>query len=74
MILERIEKFAAELAGEEIAVTPEMELLKDVGLDSIDTADLVFMLEGEYDVEIDDETLETIRTVGDLIRAVEAQK
>ena len=72
MLKEKIEELIAELAGEEIAITPEMELLKDIGLDSLDAVELVFQLENEYDVEIDDEVLEKVRTVGDLMRAIEA--
>ena len=72
MLKEKIEELIAELAGEEIVITPEMELLKDIGLDSLDAVELVFQLENEYDVEIDDEVLEKVRTVGDLMRAIEA--
>ncbi len=47
---------------------------KDLGIDSLDLVDLVFQMEEALDVQFEDEELLTIKTVGDLIRLVEAKR
>ena len=47
---------------------------KDLGIDSLDIVDLVFQIEEALDVQFEDEELLTIKTVGDLIRLVEAKR
>ncbi|QKV69013.1 acyl carrier protein [Streptomyces harbinensis] len=42
----------------------------DLGIDSMSLVDLLFALEREHGVEIPDEDLEDITTVGDLVRQV----
>ena len=47
---------------------------KDLGIESLDLVDLVFQMEEALDVQFEDEELLTIKTVGDLIRLVEAKR
>lgn len=47
---------------------------KDLGIDSLDLVDLVFQMEEALDVQFEDEELLRIKTVGDLIRLVEAKR
>ena len=47
---------------------------KDLGIDSLDLVDLVFQMEEALDVQFEDEELLTIKTVGYLIRLVEAKR
>jgi acyl carrier protein len=46
-------------------------LLEDLGADSIDLVDLVMTFEDEFDIEISDEALESIKTVGDIVKYIE---
>ncbi len=52
-------------------VTMDAVLLEDLGADSIDLADLVMTFEDEFDLEISDEDLENIKTVGDIVKYIE---
>lgn len=60
-----------QLELEEDAVTMDSVLLDDLGADSIDLVDLVMSFEDEFDMEISDEALESIKTVGDIVKYIE---
>ncbi len=51
-------------------VTPEATILDDLGADSLDVVELVMELEEKFDIEIPDEDVERMRTVGDMERYV----
>lgn len=72
MIFERIRAIICDqLELEEDAVTLDSVLLEDLGADSLDLVDLVMTFEDEFDMEIPDEELENIKTVGDIVRFIE---
>ncbi len=72
MVFEKVRAIICDqLEMEEDAVTMESVLLEDLGADSIDLADLVMTLEDEFDLEISDEELESIRTVADIVKFIE---
>ncbi len=56
------------------AITMESSIIDDLGADSLDVVDMVMSLEEEFDVEIPDEEIEAMKTVGDIIHYIEAQK
>ena len=45
--------------------------MEDLGADSLDVVDLVMSLEEEFDIEIPDEAVEGIKTVGDIVKYIE---
>lgn len=49
----------------------DMSFSDDLNIDSIDLLELIMSLEEEFDIEIDDEMLENIKTVGDVINYLE---
>ena len=51
-------------------ITPEAKIIGDLDADSLDTIEVVMTLEEEFCIEITDEIAESIRTVGDAIKAV----
>lgn len=53
-------------------VTPEAELVGDLGINSLELADLVYLCEEKFNVSIDDEDLHNFNTVGDVARYLEA--
>ncbi|MCH5170336.1 MAG: acyl carrier protein [Oscillospiraceae bacterium] len=72
MIFERIREIICDqLELEESDVTLDSVLLEDLGADSLDLVDLVMTFEDEFDMEISDEDLENIKTVGDIVRFIE---
>lgn len=51
----------------------ESKLIDDLKADSLDVVELIMDLEQEYDIEIPDEKLPTIKTVGDIVAFIEGQ-
>ena len=60
-----------QLDAEESDVTMESSIVDDLGADSLDVVDLVMSIEEEFDVEIPDEEVENIKTVGDIVKYIE---
>jgi acyl carrier protein len=55
-------------------VTLEAELVGDLGINSLELADLVYLCEEKFNISIDDEDLHNFNTVGDVVRYIEAAK
>ncbi|GAA0892218.1 acyl carrier protein [Fulvivirga kasyanovii] len=51
----------------ESEISMDCDLLKDLGLDSLDLADLVFRLEVRFNIRIKDEDMAGIKTIGDIV-------
>jgi len=56
-----------QLDVEESAVTLDTNIRDSLGADSLDLVDLAMTIEDEFEVEITDEAIESIKTVGDLV-------
>ncbi len=54
-------------------VTMEAELVADLGINSLDLADLVFNCEEKFNIEIKDEELQGFKTVGDIVKFLETK-
>lgn len=52
---------------DESIVTLEADFIEDLGADSLDLAEMVMSFEDEFDLEIEDEEIEQIKTVGDVV-------
>lgn len=50
---------------------PEMDFVDDLNQDSIELVELIMSLEDEFGIEVDEEKLEQVRTVGDVLDLVE---
>lgn len=46
----------------------------DLGADSLDVVDLVMAIEDEFSVEIPEDQVENIKTVGDIVKYVDDKK
>ena len=72
MVLEKIKEILSEqFDTEEDAITAETNLQDDLGADSLDVVDLLMSIEDEFEVEIPDEEVENIKTVGALVEYIE---
>lgn len=72
MVFDKIKDIIVEqLDVEEDAVTMEASITEDLGADSLDVVDLVMSIEESFDVEIPDEEVENIKTVGDIVKNIE---
>jgi len=73
MVLEKIKVILAEQFDvEEDSLQNDTDLQDDLGADSLDVVDLLMSIEDEFEIEIPDEEIENIRTVGDLVNYIEA--
>ena len=67
---EIMEIVAIRLKKDIATLTPETNLKKDLGADSIDSVEVVFEIEETYGIEIEDSVAETINTIGDAINVI----
>ncbi len=73
MVLEKVKAILAEQFDvEEDKITADTDLQEDLGADSLDVVDLLMSIEDEFDIEIPDEEIENIKTVGALVSYIEA--
>lgn len=75
MIFEKIRAILCDqLDLEEDKVTMNSNIAEDLGADSLDVVDLIMTIEDEFDVEVPDESIENIKTVGDIVNYIENAK
>ncbi len=53
-------------------ITLEAELVNDLGVNSLELADLILLCEEKFDIEINDEDIHKFITVGDVVNYLEA--
>ena len=73
MVLEKVKAILAEQFDiEEESLQNDTDLQDDLGADSLDVVDLLMSIEDEFEIEIPDEEIEKIRTVGELVNYIES--
>lgn len=73
MVLEKVKAILAEQFDvEEDKITEDTDLQEDLGADSLDVVDLLMSIEDEFEVEVPDEEIENLKTVGALVSYIEA--
>lgn len=71
-VLEQVKEVIVEQLGvEEDAITLESSFKDDLGADSLDLFELVMALEEKYEIEIPSEELESLLTVGEVVKYIE---
>ena len=72
MVLEKITAIlSSQFDIEESEITAETNIRDDLGADSLDLVDMLMSLEDEFDVEIPDDEIEKLATVGDVVTYIE---
>lgn len=72
MILEKIKDIMEEELGKDRnEVTLESDIIKDLGLDSLDIVTLMMAVENEYGFTADDDEIVNLKTVGDVVKYIE---
>jgi len=54
-------------------ITPSAELINDLGVNSLELADLVLLCEEKFDVEISDDDIHKFVTIGDIVEFLSAK-
>ena len=65
---------AEQLSIEPERITLESDIMNDFEADSLDIVDMVMTLEDEFGIEVPDEAIEKMRTVGDVVQFVDSAK
>lgn len=53
---------------------PESRIIADLKINSARIVDIILDIEDDYDIEIEDEALETLITMGDVLKIIEDKK
>ncbi|MBQ8818121.1 MAG: acyl carrier protein [Clostridia bacterium] len=61
-----------ELQIDKDEITMEAELSNDLGINSIELADLVMLCEDRFGIEINDDDIRGFTTVGDVVKYLES--
>ena len=69
---ERVQKIICEqLEIDSHLVTEDASISGDHGADSLDLVDLSMSIEEEFNLEVPDDVLDHVRTVGDIVKFIE---
>ncbi|MCH5320124.1 MAG: acyl carrier protein [Eubacterium sp.] len=72
MVFEKIKAILSEqLDIDEENITADSLIVEDLGADSLDAIDIVMSVEDEFGIEVPDEIVEKMESVGDIITFVE---
>lgn len=72
MVFDKVKSvIVKELKVEESKVVLEANLADDLGADSLDAVEVIMSLEDEFNISIDDEATQNIKTVKDLVDYIE---
>lgn len=75
MELEKIKAIIAEVLNIDAdSITADTTFVDDLGADSLDIFQIIMGIEEEYDIELENESVEQIQTVGDAVEAIRAVK
>ena len=71
MVFEKLKEILAEqLDVDADSITKDSLLIEDLGADSLDAIDIVMSVEDEFKIEVPDEIIEKIETVGDMLNYI----
>lgn len=72
MVFEKLKTIIIEeFEIEEELITINTSLTDELDIDSLDLVDLVMTVEDEFSIELPDEALEGMKTIGDLVKYIE---
>ena len=75
MVFEKVrDMIAAQMQVEASTITPESRLVEDLKADSANVMVLILELETEFSIEVEDEIILTLKTVGDVAEYIEKRR
>ena len=75
MVFEKVrDMIASQMEIDADTITMESYFVDDLGADSLDVMELIMAFESEFDVEVSEESLETIKQVKDIVEYFENEK
>lgn len=68
MVFEKMKQILAEQLDADIdSITLETDIQDDLGADSLDVVEMLMSIEDEFEIEIPDEKIESLKTVGQVV-------
>lgn len=75
MVFEKVAKLLAEqLDADYESITPDTNILDDLNADSLDVVEMLMGVEEEFDIQIPDEEIENLKTVGAVVDYIQAHQ
>lgn len=72
MVFDQVKESLADILGcDADKIELDTDLVRDLGVDSIDTVELIMAVEDTYDIKISDKDAEDLKTVGDVVEFIE---
>ena len=72
MVFDQVKESLADiLSCDADKIELDTDLVRDLGVDSIDTVELIMAGEDTYDIKISDKDAEDLKTVGDVVEFIE---
>lgn len=72
-IFDSIVTIIQERQGEDFVVTESLSLKDDLDADSVDLMEFILTLEDEFSIEISDEEIDQLQSVGDVVKIIQAK-
>ena len=75
MIFETVKKMiATQLKVDESAITMDSRLVEDLKADSANVMVMILELETEFGIEVEDEVILNLKTVGDVVKYIDSHQ
>ena len=74
MLEEVIKLIAEQMHIDANSITEDKRIVEDLGADSLDTVEMLMTLEESFGISIPDEEAVNLKTVGDIVKYIEACK
>ena len=72
MVLEKVKQLIAEQMDIDVnTITPDSDIIKDLGADSLDIVEMLMNVESEWGLVIDDDDVPTLHTIADVVKYIE---
>ena len=72
MVFEKMKKILAEQLDADIdSITLDTDIQDDLGADSLDVVEMLMSIEDEFEIEIPDEKIEGLKTVGQVVEYIQ---
>ena len=75
MVFDQVrDMIASQLQVDPATITPESRLVEDLKADSANIMVKILELENQFNIEVEDEVILNLKTVGDVTKYIEAHK
>ena len=75
MVFDKIRELLAEQLDANVdEMTMDTRIAEDLGADSLDVVEMLMSVEDEFGIEIPDDVIENLKTIGNVVEYIEGNK